>query len=98
MSKLAAILSFACCLPAFADIWPYPTTEIAHSRDGNIVVRIDPAPKVVVKNTDRRPIATLTKWNPEKKEFELVRQVTLRNPQSPVDVFVTNSAKFLITF
>jgi hypothetical protein len=79
-----------------ADTWVVPTTKIIQSQDGNVVVRIDP--NVSDGKDKARAHATIAKWDTKTKSYLFVRDVTLRNPSSPVDVVVTDDAHFLVTF
>jgi hypothetical protein len=93
---LITVLSGVLTASAGADTWPSPTTRIVQSQDGNVAVRIDPNTKPDEGRVSAR--ATVTRWDPKTKSYSFVREVTLRNPESPVTVVVTDDAHFLVTF
>jgi hypothetical protein len=93
---LAIALVSAIAARVAADTWALPTTKVVQSQDGNVVVRIDP--DVSVGKDKAHAHATVAKWDAKTKSYLFVREVTLRNPSSPVDVVVTDDAHFLITF
>jgi len=86
------------------DSWVPPVTEVYHSRDGNVVVRVDPVqptqkdPKPLAPTAKSKPTATITRWSPKDRSFRFLRRVTLRNPRSPIIALITNDARFLVTF
>jgi hypothetical protein len=80
---------------AHGDSWAPPVTQIHHSRDASIVVRIDPVQR---DQKDARPTAIITKWSPKDRSYRFLRRVTLRNPRSPIIALITNDARFLVTF
>jgi hypothetical protein len=98
MSRIILALALISTIAArvATDIWPVPTTKIIQSQDGNVVVRIDP--NVSDGKDKARAHATVAKWDAKTKSYLFVRDVTLRNRSSPVDVVVTDDAHFLVTF
>jgi WD40 repeat protein len=90
------LLSGAVGASACADTWSIPGTRIVQSEDGNVAVRIDPN----IKPAEGRVTAhaTITRWDGKTKSYSFMREVTLRNPESPVTAVVTNDAHFLVTF
>jgi hypothetical protein len=93
---LAVALISTIAASVAADTWSLPTTKIIQSQEGNVVVRIDP--NVSVGKDQGRAHATVAKWDAKTKSYLLVREVTLRNPSSPVDIVITDDAHFLVTF
>jgi WD40 repeat protein len=93
---LITVLSGALAVSAAADTWSVPTTRIVQSQDGNVAVRIVPNTNPGKDHVTAQ--ATVTRWDAKTKSYSFVREVTLRNPQSPVTVVVTNDAHFLVTF
>lgn len=98
MRTLFAISLLAGVLCTIADTWVPPVTEIVHSRDGNIVVRIDPVTTEDSKKAAQRPVATITKWVTEERGYRFIRRVTLLNQRCPLTALITNDARFLVTF
>jgi hypothetical protein len=93
---LITVLSGALAVSAGADTWSVPTTRIVQSQDGNVAVRI--VPNINPGRDHVTAHATITRWDAKTKSYSFVREVTLRNPESPVTVVVTNDAHFLVTF
>ncbi len=93
---LITVLSGALAASASADTWSAPTTRVVQSQDGNVAARIDP--NINPGKDGVTAHATITRWDGKTRSYSFVREVTLRNPESPVTVVVTNDAHFLVTF
>ena len=101
-SAAAILLAWMCVVPLSADDWPAPAVQNVFSDNGRYFVRIVPGRSVGdtvgFAGSQKGPYARGEFYARQpSRSYQLVADVALQNPVSPVDALVTNNG-YLVTF